>query len=345
MSRRAWLGGLLAVAIAAPLKADDGPAPEDARPVPVQRIMVRGGPVVGIAMEAAPQGAEFKPGEYWLGLECHPADAALRAHLKLPEGQGLVVHSVAPDSPAAKAGLKQYDVLVKAGGKPLGHVMDLVREVEAAKETKLALEIVREAKTQEIETTPAKRPEAAPGEEGLFRFPVPAPENPDFDAVRKWLEKMQPGEAMRFRFFQPGVVLPPGPLPGLPLPDGMSVSVTKSGDEPARVVVQKGDQKWEVTEKELDKLPDDVRVHVEHLLGRVPPGHGKLDRVLRAPGPLPGADAPKIERPLAPARVRADVQQQLDKQRQQLEKLQKQLDELKKAVEKGHPKPDKDGEK
>jgi hypothetical protein len=53
-----------------------------------------------------------------------------------------------------------------------------------------------------------------------------------------------------------------------PLPANMSVFISKEGDQPAKIVVKRGDQKWEVTEKELDKLPADVRPHVERMLGR-----------------------------------------------------------------------------
>ena len=51
----------------------------------------------------------------------------------------------------------------------------------------------------------------------------------------------------------------------------MSIVISKEGDQPAKIVVKRGDEKWEVTEKELDKLPADVRPHVEHMFG-----HGGL---------------------------------------------------------------------
>ena len=62
-------------------------------------------------------------GEYWLGVECLPVMPALRAQLNLPEKQGLLVAAVMPDSPAAKAGIKQHDVLLRVGEKPLAEVV------------------------------------------------------------------------------------------------------------------------------------------------------------------------------------------------------------------------------
>ncbi len=46
-------------------------------------------------------------------MAVEPAGPALASQLRLPEGQGLVVTLVEPDSPAARAGLKRHDVLTK----------------------------------------------------------------------------------------------------------------------------------------------------------------------------------------------------------------------------------------
>jgi hypothetical protein len=49
----------------------------------------------------------------WLGLSASSPPPALRHQLKLPDGTGLVVDFVQPNSPAQKAGVRQYDLLVK----------------------------------------------------------------------------------------------------------------------------------------------------------------------------------------------------------------------------------------
>jgi hypothetical protein len=54
-----------------------------------------------------------------LGARVAKASAALADQLDLPQGQGLVVEHVKPDSPAAKAGLKAHDVLLELDGKPV----------------------------------------------------------------------------------------------------------------------------------------------------------------------------------------------------------------------------------
>lgn len=49
----------------------------------------------------------------WLGIGTEEASETVAAQLGLKPGEGLVITYVAPDSPAAKAGLQKHDVLVK----------------------------------------------------------------------------------------------------------------------------------------------------------------------------------------------------------------------------------------
>ena len=50
------------------------------------------------------------------------------------------------------------------------------------------------------------------------------------------------------------------------LPENVTVSIVRKGTDPAKIVVKKDDQSWEVTDKELNKLPDDVRKLVEPMI-------------------------------------------------------------------------------
>ncbi len=60
----------------------------------------------------------------------------------------------------------------------------------------------------------------------------------------------------------------------------MSVTIIKHGKDPAKIKVEQGDKTWEVTEATLDELPDDIRPHVEPMVGRLaiklPPGVGEV---------------------------------------------------------------------
>jgi hypothetical protein len=310
MLRNQWLiGAALAMLAAAPALAQQpvaDPSQADARAIHEQAVGPDGGSTIRIE---GPAGFEFQQvgpnvtfrragginapfataligaaplGKYWLGVHCSPVPAMLRSHVTLPEKQGLVVLQVTPGSPAAKVGIAQYDVLVRVGGKPLADPRDLLAAVEAAKETKLKIELIRSGKPQTIEVTPAKRPAQVAGAGAQM------PEQGDWSTIENWLEGMARGQAgaganppVQFRVFGPGAIVPNNVLIPKPLPTNMSVAITKEGNEPAKIKIQRGNDKWEITEKDLDKLPADVRPFVEQMLGRgmvgtvggaVPPG-------------------------------------------------------------------------
>ena len=61
----------------------------------------------------------------FLGVSATPPPRELAAHLPIPEDTGLVVEGIVPDSPAAKAGLQQSDVLTKLDDQILIHPRQL----------------------------------------------------------------------------------------------------------------------------------------------------------------------------------------------------------------------------
>lgn len=204
------------------------------------------------------------PSEYWLGIIPTGVSDALRAQLHLPDNQGLVAQSIVPDSPAAKAGVAQFDIILKANDKALSNVPELIQAVDAAKGKEIKLDIIREGKPQTITVTPAKRPEGSMAN---------VPYGNNLQDMHKMLQEMAKqahfGQDGTIQFFslRPGVILPPGTPTQPPLPANMSISITKTGDKPADIVVKMGDEKWEVTEKDLGKLPEKVRPYVERMLG------------------------------------------------------------------------------
>jgi serine protease Do len=67
---------------------------------------------------AAPAGPEDEPETPRLGVSAVPLSPELRLQLNIPEDvNGLALSAVAPDSPAAEAGLRQGDVIVAASGE------------------------------------------------------------------------------------------------------------------------------------------------------------------------------------------------------------------------------------
>ncbi len=178
----------------------------------------------------------LETGKFWIGVECREAQPDLRAQLGLDDGQGLVVVHVAEESPAAKAGIKQHDVVVSAGDAKLGRPQDLVKAVEGTDGKELALKIFHSGKEKTIHIAPGERPK----------------------------------ETLQF-YTRPGVgMLLPGAGPPGPLPDNVSISVSRSGKEPAKISVSRGSENWNLTDQELNKLPDDLRPFVERMLGGGP---------------------------------------------------------------------------
>ena len=207
-----------------------------------------------------------KPSDYWLGIGFRPLGEALRAQLALPEGQGLLVEQVMPETPAARAELKRHDIVLKVDGKPLENMQQLIDAVDAAKDGELALEIIRDGKPITIKVKPEKRPEGP-----VQKYQIDVPGHPGLDFAWQQFEKVWPGKSpFGFRRLNPGVILPPGALVHAPLPGNLSVTIRKQGDEPAKIDVQRGDESWSVDENELDTLPSDIGIHVKKMLGGVP---------------------------------------------------------------------------
>ena len=290
------------------------------------RCVILAGVLFSAAGAWAYDGATITIGDYWLGVECQPVAPALRAQLKLADDEGLAVVAVAEDSPAAKAGLCEHDVLLKAGAKSLAAVPDLMTAVDAAKEQKLSLELLRAGERKKIEVQPAKRPVRV-SSGGAVDWGLP-PNDADMNTIRKWMQQMAAGQAgiepgkgpWQFHIMRPGAILPPGAAAAR-LPADTSVTITRRGDEPAKIVVEKGSQRWETTAKELDKLPADVRAMIEPML--------PSDSAMAAIGfhrhdARRGAKEPAAEK----APEQGALEKKLDDMNRKMEAMQKALDQL-----------------
>jgi serine protease Do len=69
----------------------------------------------------------------WLGVHIQGIDQDLASGLGLPTDKGALVAEVTEDSPAAKAGFKQGDVILKFDGKSVERLTDLTRMVADVK--------------------------------------------------------------------------------------------------------------------------------------------------------------------------------------------------------------------
>jgi hypothetical protein len=96
----------------------------------------------------------------WLGVSTEEASEALASQLALKPGEGLVVMFVAPDSPAAKAGIQKYDVIEQLGDQMLVDAAQLRKLVQMQKDgDTIKLALYRGGKKQTVSATLAKRTE------------------------------------------------------------------------------------------------------------------------------------------------------------------------------------------
>jgi len=277
---------------------------------------------------------EFAADSHWIGILCREADGLLRSHLKLDGG--LVVEHVVPNGPAAKAGIREHDVLLKFGDASLSVVTDLVEAVKKTRDQEVTVTLLREGEKVSLKVTAAKRPSEQ-------RIGMPVVPKPDREAIQRWLRESIPGEGfegpLRWRMFGPGVVIDKGDFAKLEFPKNLSIAVTKSGDEPAKIVVKQGDRTWETTEDKLGELPKEVRPHVQRLLGRkspwnvwpellVDPGSEVGPRIKRRLDIRPGQ--PHVLRPQIRVERLDEVEKRIERK---MEEMQRMFDELRKDID------------
>lgn len=206
-------------------------------------------------------------GEYWIGLASDEVGEDLRAHIDLPKDQGVIIRQVFADSAAAKAGFQVHDILLKAGKAKLKSPQDLMKAVQEAKENSLTFEVLRKGKKTSIEVTPQKRP-------ARYQYIQTKPLDPkllrQIEAQRRKLieQLMKQKKDFRILVLEPGKVVPKNwtARSAAALPNGVSVSITRTNNEPAKIKVTRGDDSWDITEKELDKLPKDLQPGIKAML-------------------------------------------------------------------------------
>jgi hypothetical protein len=110
-----------------------------------------------ISLDAALEG--HGPRDFMIGVECAEVSDELRAQSGVAEGIGVAVNSVFDDTPAAKAGLKKDDILIKVGDQDLKDARQLIGAIQKAgkEKKKLTLTILRGKDEKTVVVEPAKR--------------------------------------------------------------------------------------------------------------------------------------------------------------------------------------------
>jgi serine protease Do len=96
----------------------------------------------------------------WLGVQVQPVTSAIASSLNLKGDQGALVAVVSPDSPSAKAGLKQGDVILSFNGNEVSQMRDLPRLVAATSPgTKANLTVWRNGDKVPVDVTIGELPQ------------------------------------------------------------------------------------------------------------------------------------------------------------------------------------------
>ena len=186
----------------------------------------------------------------YLGLQLGELDPDVRALLGLGERRGALVVDVVKDHSAERAGLRRYDVVTSAAGRPVADGDALVRLVAAsAPGTRLDLGLLRDGRELSLTVEVGEREEApkpAPS-------PGPSPSQPPPDALGLRVAALSKAERTRLEV--------PADRLGVVVED--LVSLAPGADE-----LQDGDLVVEV-----DRRPTpDVEAY-RQVLRQLPPGH------------------------------------------------------------------------
>src|SRR3954468_3953573 len=98
-----------------------------------------------------------------IGAGVTPLTKQLAEHFRVDSG--VMVTEVRENTPAAKAGLRAGDIILKAGGRTVMNQADLMRALDEKKDGDIQLTIDRNGSRQTISVTP----EPAKGGNSLFQ--------------------------------------------------------------------------------------------------------------------------------------------------------------------------------
>jgi serine protease Do len=120
----------------------------------------------------------------WLGVRIQSANDEIADSLGLPDHNGAVISAVTPNGPAAKAGIKAYDVIRSFDGKPIDEMRQLPRVVaETPINKQVDIAIIREGKPMSVTATVGELPDDDDTQVAKADAPPKAPEQGKQSAI------------------------------------------------------------------------------------------------------------------------------------------------------------------
>jgi hypothetical protein len=109
--------------------------------------------------------------KFVIGVSVSEAPPVVLAQLGKAETAAVVVDSVIEDSPAAKAGVQKYDLILKAGDESLRSPADLTKAVKDSDGKAITLQVIRGGKDVTVEVTPkSNEPTKVKPHDGVITF-------------------------------------------------------------------------------------------------------------------------------------------------------------------------------
>jgi serine protease Do len=186
-------------------------------------------------------------GPSWLGVETHEVTPADAKDLKLSAERGVVVAGVTEDSPAAKAGLKEKDVITEVNGQRVegaAQFRRIIHEIPAGRTAQLT--VWRDGRSQTLSATLGKAEERHNTWTGAspeaFAFHMPAFEMPDMPSMDLGSEMaMLPGGRPRLGIDAEDIGGQLGSFFGAPDGEGILVRSVNSGSAAEKAGLKAGD--------------------------------------------------------------------------------------------------------
>lgn len=97
----------------------------------------------------------------WIGLRVQNISAQLAGYLNIPQGEGLSVQSVEPDSPADQAGIREGDIILSLGDRKMASRADYKDAMrEFGKGESISVRVLRNGKERTVRVVAERFPES-----------------------------------------------------------------------------------------------------------------------------------------------------------------------------------------
>jgi len=185
----------------------------------------------------------------WLGVTLAPVPKALAHQLGKPlsDGQGVLVEAVSPNSPAARAGIRPWDILLAVDGQKLYSAQQLAALVRGSKPgSKQRFELLRQGERQTIDVELGSSPTLSSNQPGWRAEP------PLWPGHRPW------------RLLPPEMAVPGIDRPGTVhlMEQFEAISIRKLGEDHYRAEIEYLDDNGEKRKFSVEGSYDEVRQRI-----------------------------------------------------------------------------------